>query len=201
MKRASRIAIALLVVAFSIAGCGHQLPSMGWATLFDGTSASLDQNWSRQGASNWRIEDGAVVADKNPGKAASFLVSRNTYRDYELRVEFWVSPDANSGIFMRCADANKITDRTCYEANIFDQRPDPSYGTGGIVHRAVVSPMPKAGGRWNTFVITAVGPDVTVALNGVVTVHMRDGELKSGPIALQHGRGVVKFRRVEIKPL
>ena len=30
---------------------------------------------------------------------------------------------------MRCADIDKISDRTCYEANIFDQRQDPKYGT------------------------------------------------------------------------
>ena len=50
-------------------------------------------------------------------------------------------------------------------------------------------------------VITAMGPDVTVALNGAVTVHMRDSELASGPIALQYGAGVVKFRKVLIKAL
>ncbi len=29
--------------------------------------------------------------------------------------------------------------------NVYDQRPDPSYGTGAIVNIAKVSPMPKAG--------------------------------------------------------
>jgi hypothetical protein len=38
-------------------------------------------------------------------------------------------------------------------------------------------------------------------LNGAVTVHMRDSELPSGPIALQYGSGVVKFRKVQIKTL
>ena len=33
-----------------------------------------------------------------------------------------------------------MTDRTCYEANIFDQRPDPSFGTGAIVHLAIAAP-------------------------------------------------------------
>ena len=37
-------------------------------------------------------------------------------------------------------------DKSCYEANIFDQRPDPTYGTGGIVHFAEVNPM--AEGWW-----------------------------------------------------
>ena len=200
MKRSSSIIAGLLFILVTVAGCGHFLPQQGWTTIFDGTSAGLD-NWDRIGGANWRIEDGAVVADKSTSKGASFLVSKKAYKDFELRVEFWTSNDANSGIFMRCKDGKAVTDRTCYEANIFDTRPDPSYGTGAIVHRAVVSPMPKAGGKWNVYEITAIGPDVTVALNGVVTVHMRDSELASGPIALQFGVGTVKFRKVQIKTL
>jgi hypothetical protein len=190
-------AIAALIVVSTIGGCAYGMRS-GWVTLFDGKN--LDE-FTRVGGANWRIADGAVQADSNTSKGGSFLVTRQSYKDFDLRVEFWASDDANSGIYMRCADRNNLTDRNCYEANIFDKRPDPSYGTGAIVHRAVVNPMPKAGGKWNVYEITAVGPEVTVKLNGAVTVHMRDSELKEGPIALQYGAGTVKFRKVEIQPL
>ena len=196
MKRLHGIAAALLLVSI-VSGCAHGLRS-GWVTLFDGKN--LDE-FTRLGGANWRIADGAVQADSSTSKGASFLVSKQSYKDFDLRVEFWVNDEANSGIFFRCADRNNVNDRNCYEANIFDRRPDPSYGTGAIVHRAVVNPMPKAGGKWNVYEITAIGPDVTVKLNGAVTVHMRDAELKEGPIALQYGSGVVKFRKVEIQPL
>ena len=196
MKRLLRIAAGLLVVSM-IAGCAYGMRS-GWVTLFDGKN--LDE-FTRVGGANWRIADGAVQADSSTSKGSSFLVTKQSYKDFDLRVEFWTSDDANSGVYMRCADRNNLTDRNCYEANIFDRRPDPSYGTGAIVHRAVVNPMPKAGGKWNVYEITAVGPEVTVKLNGAVTVHMRDGELKEGPIALQYGAGTVKFRKVEIQPL
>jgi 3-keto-disaccharide hydrolase len=66
----------------------------------------------------------------------------------------------HSGIYFRCLDAKKITDRTCYEANIFDQRPDPSYGTGAITRYVEINSIPKAGGKWNTFEITAKGRDI-----------------------------------------
>jgi len=134
-------------------------------------------------------------------KGGGFLVSKNSYQDFVIRVEFWVSDDANSGIYMRCADPKNITDKSCYEANIYDQRPDPSFGTGAIMHIATVSPMPKAGGKWNTYEITAKGPRLTVMLNGIQTVDVQDSKFASGPIALQWGRGVVKFRKVQIKPL
>ena len=102
---------------------------------------------------------------------------------------------------MRCADIKNLTDKTCYEANVFDQRPEPIYGTGAIVHLAPVSPMPKAGGKWNTYDVTVKGTRLVVTLNGVVTADIRDNKLTSGPIALQYAAGVVKFRKVQITPL
>jgi hypothetical protein len=118
-----------------------------------------------------------------------------------VRAEFWVSDDANSGIYMRCSDAGKILDTTCYEANIFDQRPDPKYGTGAIVHLSPVSPMPKAGGRWNVYEITVRGNRITATLNGVRTADVEDAKFPSGPLALQYAAGVVKFRKVELRRL
>ena len=170
----------------------------GWVTLFDGKS--LD-GWDQVGESNWRVEDGAVVVDKMAGKEAGYLVSKNSYKNFVIRVEFWPSDDANSGIYFRCLDPKKITDRTCYEANIFDQRKDPSYGTGAITRYIEVNPMPKAGGKWNTYEVTVNGRDITVVLNGETTAKLRNGMFDEGPVALQHGAGAVKFRKVEIKPL
>lgn len=164
-------------------------------SLFDGRS--LDQ-WKPIGDANWRIAEGSVVADKGNG----FLVSKNAYGDFHLTAEFWADADANSGIFIRCSDANRVTAVNSYEVNIFDKRPNPAYGTGAIVNVAAVSPMPFAGGRWNTFEITAKGSSLTVSLNGVRTVDgARDARHASGPVALQYAAGVIKFRNVQITPL
>ncbi|MGH7430369.1 MAG: 3-keto-disaccharide hydrolase, partial [Candidatus Methylomirabilales bacterium] len=38
-------------------------------------------------------------------------------------------------------------------------------------------------------------------LNGVRTVDVEDSKFPSGPIALQYAAGVMKFRKVQIKPL
>jgi Domain of Unknown Function (DUF1080) len=170
----------------------------GWTTLLDGKDMG---EWDRVGETNWRLEDGAVVADKRTSEGAAHLVSKKPYKDFVLHVEFWASDDANSGIFIRCADPKKITDRSCYEVNIFDQRKDPTYGTGGIVNFAEVSPMPKAGGKWNTFEITAKGRHINVMMNGAKTSELHNGLFVEGPITLQHGAGVIKFRKVAIKPM
>jgi hypothetical protein len=170
----------------------------GWVALFDGKTLG---DWDQVGESNWRVEDGAIVADKRTSKDTAHLVSETKYKDFQVYVEFWSSDDANSGIYLRCQNPTTITDKSCYEANIFDQRPDPSYGTGGIVHFAEVNPMPKAGGKWNTYEITAKGRDITVVLNGQKTTELRNGLFVEGPITLQHGAGVIKFRKVAIKQL
>ena len=131
----------------------------------------------------------------------SYLVSKTPYKDFQIKAEFWADDDANSGIFIRCDGPAKIDAKICYEVNIFDKRPDPSYGTGAIVDVAKVEPMPKAGGKWNTYEITAHGPHLVVVLNGQKTVDVQDSKHASGPFALQYGSGVVKFRKVQIKPL
>ncbi len=51
--------------------------------------------------------------------------------------------------------------------------------------------MPKAGGKWNVYEITAKGPKFTVILNGQKTVDgAEDGKFASGAIALQYFPGV-----------
>jgi hypothetical protein len=171
----------------------------GWISLFDGKT--IGDDWDRVGETNWRVEDGAIVADKRTSKGAAHLVSKKPYKDFQIYVEFWASDDANSGIFLRCQDPKTITDKSCYEANIFDQRKDPTYGTGAIVRFVEVNPMPKAGGKWNTYEITAKGRDITLVLNGKETARLRSEMFMEGPITLQHGGGVIKFRKVAIKPL
>jgi Domain of Unknown Function (DUF1080) len=190
---------ALASVAIILSACGSMGGSGGgWTSLVDGTKG-LD-NFNRVGDANWVATDGAIQASSG-GKDPGYLVSKASYKDFMIRAEFWSSDDANSGIFVRCQEPGKITDENCYEANIFDQRPDPTYGTGAIVKVAKVSPMPKAGGKWNTYEITAKGNRLILVLNGEKTVDVEDSKLASGPIALQWGRGIIKFRKVEIKAL
>ena len=198
MKRSAAFTVLLLVFALAFGGCAHdasRASDTGWITLIDGTGMS---QFDAVGDANWRVAEGSVQADRGVG----FLVSKSAYTDFEIRAEFWADADANSGILIRCSDRVNITPANSYEVNIFDQRPDASYGTGAIVDVAKVFPMPKAAGRWNTYEITAKGDRLTVVLNGIRTVDgVRDNRLKSGPIALQRAAGVIKFRKVQIRPL
>ena len=75
-NRSAVIAAACLIAVFGRAGgqAAAQNDS-GWITLFDGKN--LD-NWKTIGTANWRLEDGAAVADNGNG----FLVSNNDYTDF-----------------------------------------------------------------------------------------------------------------------
>lgn len=42
---------------------------------------------------------------------------------------------------------------------------------------------------------------LTVILNGEKTLDFEDSKFASGPIELQWGSGVIRFRKYEIKPL
>jgi hypothetical protein len=208
MKRLSVVASSLLVVVFTAFGCA-QMSSMydsvtGWTTLIDGDKGL--ENFNRIGDANWRAEDGAIVADKGKG---GHLVSKKSYKDFQIRAEFWADDTTNSGIFIRASDPNKIGAKTAYEVNIFDQSPGQEFATGAIVYVAKV-PVPivyRAGGKWNTYEISAKGTHLRVVFNGVETVTVYDSKFASGPFSLQFGNrgkqpgGAIKWRKVQIKEL
>jgi len=188
-----------LATALALTACANMQGGGGnWVPIVDAGKGMEKLN--RVGEADWALVDGALQATKGSGNA--YLVTRESYTDFVIRAEFWASDDANSGLFMRCQKPADINDETCYEANIFDQRPDPTYGTGSIVKVAPVrQPPPKAGGKWNTMEVTLKGDHIVVVLNGEKTVDHRDRKFASGPVALQWGRGTVKFRKVEIRTI
>jgi hypothetical protein len=195
MKRVAVIVAGLIVFT---AASSHTLDAQaqrGWTTLFDGKNIDA---FNKVGDANWTIADGVLQADKGMG---GYLVTKQPYTDFEIRAEFWVDTPANSGIFIRCDNPQMPGAEACYEVNIFDTRPDPTYGTGGIVNVAKVATPVKAGGKWNTYEIRAQGSHLTVTLNGMKTADANDTKHARGPFALQYGAGVVKFRKVEIRPL
>jgi hypothetical protein len=189
MKRSSFLVVVLGLFVGTMA-----FAQQGWVTLLDGTKI---EGWNRVGNANWRVADGAVEANMGSG----FLVSPMSYTNFQMRVEIWVDADANSGVFIRCEDPNKIGADSCYEVNVYDKRPGQEYRTGGIVDVAKVLNKVDAGGKWNTLEITAQGPKLTVTMNGTKTAEAEHKGHARGPFALQYGTGTVKFRKVEIRPL
>ena len=190
MKRvlaATFVSVLLAVVAV-------QGQEGGWVRLFDGKTLTA---WTPVGNANWKVVNGEIWSTDGGG----FLLSKQTYTNFEIRAEFWVTPDANSGIFIRCQDPAKVGAATCYEVNIFDTRPDQSYRTGGIVDVAKPASVINTGNKWNTLEITAKGSRLMVRMNGMQMVDVEDKKFARGPFALQAGVGVVRFKNVQIREL
>jgi hypothetical protein len=190
MKRA----FAATFVSVLLAVVAVQGQEGGWVRLFDGKTLS---QWTPVGNANWKVVSGEIWSTDGGG----FLLSKQTYTNFEIRAEFWVTPDANSGIFIRCQDPAKVGAATCYEVNIFDTRPDQSYRTGGIVDVAKPASVINTGNKWNTLEITAKGSRLMVRMNGMQMVDVEDKKFARGPFALQAGVGVVRFKNVQIREL
>jgi len=196
MKRTSAATIVFVLLGF--AGLQPTYRTSGqaseWKTVLDGTSL---KGWDVVGNANWSVADGAVQASMGNG----FLVTPASYTDFQITADFWVTDDANSGVFIRCSDPKTINAMNAYEVNIYDKRPDQTYRTGGIVDVAKPASVVMTGGKWNTIDITARGAKLIVLINGMPMVNVDDKAHPRGPIALQYGAGTVKFKNVRIRTL
>jgi hypothetical protein len=191
------LALTVMLVLLGFAGFQPAYITSGqsdFKTILDGTSL---KGWDVVGNANWSVADGAVQASMGTG----FLVTPQSYTDFQITADFWVTDDANSGVFIRCSDPKTINAMNAYEVNIFDKRPDQAYRTGAIVDVAKPASIVNTGGKWNTIDITARGPRMTVSINGQKMVDVQDNKHARGPIALQYGAGTVKFKNVRLKTL
>lgn len=195
--RISAVVMALFLVGsagVSRAPAALGQTGAGWVTLFDGKTFT---HWTMTGNANWRIANGMAEADV----ARGFLVSRESYGDFELRAEAWTLPDSNGGILFRITDARDPGIENGYELNLNDTRKDQTGRTGSIVNVAKPLVTFDSGNQWVTVEIRAVGPKMTARLNGVLTAEATDAKYARGPVALQAAGGLVRYRNVQIREI
>lgn len=166
----------------------------GWVTLFNGKDLS---NWNVTGNADWRVADGVIEATK----ARGFLVSKESYGDFEMRADIWATADSNGGVLFRITKPDDPGIENGYELNINDKRADQSGRTGSIVNVAKPLTQYNSDSKWTTIVITAKGPHLVATLNGVKTAEADDAKYMRGPVSLQAAGGVVRYRNVQIRPL
>lgn len=166
----------------------------GWISLFDGQTL---YGWKPASATNWRVENGAIVAD---GGEKGLLCTTTRFADYVLQLDFRCPPETNSGVFLRTPVAPTDPAKDCYELNIAAPAVSP-FSTGGFVQRK------KAEGEfdtsdWRTFTVTAQGGQFQVQIDGQTVMEYTDpSPIPSGHIGLQHNSGRVEFRNIRLKPL
>ena len=69
----------------------------GWVLLFDGTSLT---NWRtfKNIPGNWAAKDGMLCSEKPINKENPDILSNDVYENFELQVDWKLSPQGNSGI-------------------------------------------------------------------------------------------------------
>ena len=186
--------VSLVVATFLVAITASAQTGAGWKNLFNGKDLS---NWNVTGNANWQVKDGVIEATK----ARGFLVTKESYTDFELRADVWTTPDSNGGLLFRITKPEDPGIENGYELNINDKRADQTGRTGSIVNVAKPLVQFDAGGKWVTAVITARGAHMVGTLNGIKTAEADDAKYKSGPVSLQAAGGIVRYKNVQIREL
>ena len=195
MRRA--VVIALVLVAAAALILPTRAPAQGgagWKTLFNGKDLS---NWDVTGNANWKVVNGYIEADMPRG----FLLTKESYTDFEMRAEIWATPDSNGGILFRITDPKNPGIENGYELNINDKRADQTGRTGSIVNIAKPIVQVDTPNRWMPIEITMKGSHMTAKVDGKLTAEADDAKYKSGPVSLQAAGGLVRYRNVQIREI
>lgn len=208
----------------------------GWAMLWDGKT---DKGWRSFGGpdfpkSGWQIKDGILTVHPGSGaeeQSGGDLITTQKYSDFELQLDFKITPGANSGIkFFIDPEINKGA-AIGPEFQILDdaRHPDAKLGrdgdrTIGSLYDLKAAPTDKKVmpvGDWNHARIRSEGKRLTYWLNGVKTIDIvrgskewRDlvaiskfkktpnfGELAEGHILLQDHGNTVSFQNIKLRDL
>ena len=125
------------------------------------------------------------TASSRPPRREGFLLTKESYTDFELRADVWATPDSNGGVLFRITKPDDPGIENGYELNINDKRADQTGRTGSIVNVAKPLVQFDAGGKWVTVDITAKGPHMVATLNGIKTAEADDAKYneRAGVIA------------------
>ena len=207
-----------------------QLAEHGFKPMFDG--ASLKQ-W-KGGGGFWQAKDGILQAQSSLDKVCKqqchLIWTGGQPGDFEMRCEFKLSPEANSGIQIRTRD-QEFGD-SGYQADMNGGGNYVGYlyhpkqhlvgergakvaiaadGKKGVEHFADAKELGDKVFKkddWNEYAIIAKGPTVTLFVNGMKTCELTDDRPdmmpKRGFITLQMHPGPpmkIQFRNLRIKEL
>lgn len=189
--------------------CPESQAEPGFSSLFDGTPESLAE-WRQAGPGGFRLEDCTLRTHGGLG----LLWHERPLSEYELRVDWRLDGDDNSGVFVGFPDPGGdpgVGIAVGREVQI-DATDSPDATTGAVYgvqapdtaarDRALAPP-----GEWNTFTVTVRDRRIVVHLNGVLVndyVETDQARLVTpGHVGLQnHGEAdEVSFRRVQVREL
>lgn len=221
MNKLIKYSLAIVFIPFFLIQEGvaqNNKKEKGFKVLFDGKDM---KHWTGN-TTEYVLEDGNIVMRPKQEMGGN-LYSKDTYSDFVLRFEFFLTPGANNGLGIRHDMVAANEGYSGMELQILDNE-DPQYKDlkPYQYHGSLYGISPakrgylKQPGEWNTEEVIAKGDLIIVKINGteILNTHINEAIKnlpegsyakailnKSGHIAfLGHG-SVVKFRNIRIKPL
>ena len=192
MKKLSLVfSLSLLII--SIASCSEKLTPT--EVLFQENA----DDWFSEGDAKWNFMNNELNAQIDSG--AGFVMTKKSYSNFVLELEFKPDSTINSGVFIRCKE-QELSNQECYEINIWDLHPDQDNRTGALVTRA--KPLNKVHTlyKWSTYKIKNNKDHLQAWINDVITIDIKDKDRIDGPIALQAAEsGQISFRNIKITSL
>ena len=223
----------LVLATFLVLGTtvNAQMPTLtaqekaeGWKLMFDGKSLAGWRGYQSPTApSGWRAVNGELVFDGKGGD----LMTVDQYDSFEMRFEWRVTPNGNSGVIYRIATSEPFPWHTGPEFQVLHNaghkdgsNPLTSAGSNYAVNPPVKD-VTKPVGEWNESRIVARGNHVEHWMNGVKLLECEVGSAdwearvkaskfgkippygrtKRGHIALQDHGNVVGYRNLKIREL
>ena len=113
-------------------------PESDWMYLFDGTNFDNWRGYLSEGMyPEWTIEDGAMVFTPS-GKGGRNIITKNTYTDFVLSLEWKISEGGNSGFFWGVYEDPKYKEayQTGPEIQVLDNEKHPDSFVPGGTHKA-----------------------------------------------------------------
>jgi len=175
----------------------------GWRLLWDGRTTDGWRSARSEGfpTQGWTIENGVLMTHENGGhesKGGGDIITEKRYANFELTVEFRLTPGANSGIklFVQpnlapisgAGGTATVGSAIGIEFQILDdaRHPDAKLGhdgdrTLGSLYDLIPAPRDKKVspmGEWNQARVLSQGNHVEFWLNGVKTVEFERGSAR-----------------------
>ena len=158
----------------------------GWRLLFDGRSTDGFRGYRRDDVPpGWVVEDGAIVRRAN---GAGDLVTRDTFEQFELVLDYRIAPGGNSGVMFHVTESEPAPWMSGPEVQILDngagagrEKAGWLYGLyepkkpGWLVDVEVRAGKPRQewldatrpAGEWNQLYLRATADSGEVCVNGV----------------------------------
>ena len=149
-----------------------------WRSLFDGTSMAAFRGYKKDSMpAGWRIADGAMTKTGS----TEDIVTRDQFANFELELEWKLSPAGNAGIFYRANEKNDKVYMSGPEYQLLDDAKHPDgksrLTSAGADYGLYPSPagVVKPANQWNATRIVVNGNHVEHWLNGQKVVEYELG--------------------------